>query len=388
VHGCSTKWKEKRALVAQDEEKWQKGTVTLEPITAAAVSELRKNATAKLRVINVWATWCSPCVEEFPELVKTQRKFALRDFELITISLDDKKDLAKVKQFLEEKNAILPDKLKKSLAEEKRLTNHYLYAEDSQEDLIKALDPEWQGPIPFTLIITPGGLVIQRLTAPITEGDKLRQMLLDYMGRGYTKPGSQLPGSSVSPSANDPNTAFKSAVESFMSGNISASLASFNRLIQIDANAKPALWQRGIALYYADQFAEGSEQFEVHQSVNPEDVENAAWHFLCVARDQGLAEARQRLITIKGDSRVPMKEIFQLFSGLGTEEQVLKAAEQGADHVKKNQLCYAHLYLGLYAEACGDAAKAKQHMSLAAHDYAMNHYMGEVARVHLKVRGW
>ena len=54
----------------------------------------------------------------------------------------------------------------------------------------------------------------------------------------------------------------------------------------------------------------------------------------------------------------------------------------------RDQLCYAHLYLGLFYEATGDAALARKHMRLAAVDFRMDHYMGKVAQVHVKLRGW
>ncbi len=186
-----------------------------------------------------------------------------------------------------------------------------------------------------------------------------------------------------------PQQLFKQGVESFMEAKIADSVAAFDKLIVLVPEQKPQLWQRGLSLYYADKFADGREQFETHQTVNTADVENAAWHFLCVARLEGVEGARKHFIPIEGDSRIPMREVHQLFAGKGSEEAVLKAAEAGdEDAEKKNQRCYAHLYLGLYYEALGDMAKAKDHMKKAATDYAMPHYMGAVARVHLKVRGW
>ncbi|MDB6138277.1 MAG: redoxin [Verrucomicrobiaceae bacterium] len=185
VHGCSTKWMSKQDLVAKDDEKWAKGTVEVETIDAAGVAKLRKNGTNKVRMFNVWATWCGPCVGEFPELVKTARKFGLRNFEFINISLDDPATLPVVKAFLEKRHALIPDKLKPSLAAEGRKTNSYVFSGASQDELIKALDPEWKGPIPFTLIVAPDGKVVKRYDEAITNGEELRQTILDFMGRYY-----------------------------------------------------------------------------------------------------------------------------------------------------------------------------------------------------------
>ena len=166
------------------------------------------------------------------------------------------------------------------------------------------------------------------------------------------------------------------------------SVAAFDKLIALAPEVKPQLWQRGLSLYYAGDYRAGREQFEVHQTVNPADVENAAWHFLCVARSAGVDAARKALIPIEGDSRIPMKEVHDLFAGRGSPEAVLQAAESGEGEALRNHRCYAHLYLGLYYEALGDAAKAKTHLVKAARDYAMDHYMGRCAQVHVQVRGW
>ena len=183
-YGCSTKWLTKKDLVKADNEKWAKADVIVKTIDAAAVAALRKNDTKKVRMFNVWATWCGPCVEEFPQLVKTSRKFGLRDFEFISISLDDPADLKTVKKFLDQNGNALPNKLKPSLKEEGRNTNCYVFKGANNDELIKALDPEWKGPIPFTLVVAPGGKVVYRVNDEV-DGEKLRQTILDYMGDSY-----------------------------------------------------------------------------------------------------------------------------------------------------------------------------------------------------------
>ncbi len=183
-HGCSTKWIDKRGHVAADNEKWEKGEVDVELIDAKGVAELRKNATNKVRLFNVWATWCGPCAKEFPELVATSRKFGLREFEFISISLDDPETLGEVKAFLEKHNAIVPEKLKPSLKEEGRKGNAYVFNESNTDGLIQALDPEWPGPIPHTLVVAPGGEVIFRHNG-IVDGEELRAKILEHMGRFY-----------------------------------------------------------------------------------------------------------------------------------------------------------------------------------------------------------
>ncbi len=186
----------------------------------------------------------------------------------------------------------------------------------------------------------------------------------------------------------NPNQLFREGVQAFYEAKPKESVAAFDKLIAIAPASKPQLWQRGLSLYYAGDYKAGREQFETHQTVNTADVENAAWHFICVARAESVEAARKALIPIEGDTRVPMKQVHELFAGKGTVEDVLKAAESGEGDSLKDHRCYAHLYLGLYFEALGDAAKAKEHMLKAAKDYRMDHYMGKCAQVHVKVRGW
>src|SRR5919201_3849593 len=73
VFGCSTKWSDKRADAERSVAKWDQEPVALDRIDEAGVRKLAANDTQKLRVINVWATWCGPCVAEPPEFVAMNR---------------------------------------------------------------------------------------------------------------------------------------------------------------------------------------------------------------------------------------------------------------------------------------------------------------------------
>ena len=175
--GCSTKWMTKSTTVSDDNEKWAKAPVTLEDIDAAGIAALVKNPTKKFRLINVWSTTCVPCVQEFPGLINLSRRMGLREFELITLSLDDPSERTRAKAFLEKHRAALPGGLKGSLEKEGRRTNNYLYTGASMDELIKSLDPEWKGPQPHTLLLKPGGGVVWRHTGAITEKELLHKVL-------------------------------------------------------------------------------------------------------------------------------------------------------------------------------------------------------------------
>ena len=172
------------------------------------------------------------------------------------------------------------------------------------------------------------------------------------------------------------------AVADFRAGRIEQSLEGFDRVARISPADAPYLWQRGIAQYYAGKFKECRDMFASHRTVNPDDVENAAWHFLCVARAESPEAARKQMLPVGPDARVPMREVYRMFKGELTQAQVMKAA--GAD---PSAQFFARLYVGLYLEATGDAAAARTQIEIAAEERfaRVGGYMHDVARVHLKM---
>lgn len=172
----------------------------------------------------------------------------------------------------------------------------------------------------------------------------------------------------------------------FKRGEIKESISDFDQYLVLAPDQKPYHWQRGISLYYAGRFVEGKQQFELHQTVNTNDVENAVWHFLCTTRAEGLPAAKKKLIPIEDDARIPMAQVHQLFAGKATPKDVLAAAEAAPAKTRAGEpLFYAHLYLGLYFEATGDEKQAKEHILKAAERSKENGYMGDVARVHADI---
>ena len=170
------------------------------------------------------------------------------------------------------------------------------------------------------------------------------------------------------------------AIEDVRAGRIEQSLAAFDRVALLSPADAPYLWQRGIAQYYAGRFRECRDMFISHRTVNPDDVENAVWHFLCVARAETPAAARQQLLPVGPDARVPMREVYQLFQGRMTTAQVMKAAGN-----EPSAQFFARFYVGLYLEATGDREGGRTQIEIAAEDrYArVGGYMHDVARVHL-----
>ncbi|PAW90052.1 MAG: hypothetical protein B9S33_02070 [Pedosphaera sp. Tous-C6FEB] len=172
----------------------------------------------------------------------------------------------------------------------------------------------------------------------------------------------------------------------FKAGKMAESIADFDKVLEFEPAQKPHHWQRGIALYYAGRFKDGKEQFEIHQTVNSNDVENAVWHFLCAARADGLEKAKKGLIPIDGDGRIPMAQVHQLFAGKIKPEDVLATAKAAPAETRSGEpMFYAHLYLGIYFEAIGDAKQAREYIFKAAERANQNGYMGDVARVHADI---
>jgi peroxiredoxin len=171
VFGCSIKWDWKDGYTKQLYKEWAELPVNLEPIDLAAVKLILANSSGKLRLINVWATWCAPCTAEFPELVKTDRMYRGRDFDFVSISADkaDKRDRAL-------------EFLKKNEASNK----NYIFTGESIYPLIETVDPAWQGALPYTLIVEPGGKIVYRcqgMVDPLT----LRKLIVEHpmIGRYY-----------------------------------------------------------------------------------------------------------------------------------------------------------------------------------------------------------
>jgi thiol-disulfide isomerase/thioredoxin len=115
--------------------------VRVTPITAAGIQQAVRNSGAKAVLVNVWATWCGPCREEFPGLVRIARKYQGQDLKVMLVSADFDTDMAAVKKFLAAEGVDFPS---------------YIKAEKDQA-FIDALDKRWTGAIPATFIYDGAG---------------------------------------------------------------------------------------------------------------------------------------------------------------------------------------------------------------------------------------
>jgi thiol-disulfide isomerase/thioredoxin len=150
VFGCSIKWKWKNEYRKKLDGEWTKKQVPQDKISLEGVRKLVKNDSKKLRVLDFWATWCGPCVAEFSGFVETFRMYQGRDFELVTVCLDKTSLESKVREFLVSRQAAL--------------TANYLFGDENKYEMIEAVDPQWQGNIPYTIIVEPGGKIVHRFS--------------------------------------------------------------------------------------------------------------------------------------------------------------------------------------------------------------------------------
>ena len=145
VFGCSVKWASKEKWLNEYKEKWAQEPVTLASTDETGIKDLLKNNSDKLRLINVWATWCGPCVTEFPDFITINRMYSGRDFEFISISADNPAEKNKALKFLKTTQAS---------------NKNYIFNTDDKYKLIEAIDPKWQGALPYTILIEPGGKIV------------------------------------------------------------------------------------------------------------------------------------------------------------------------------------------------------------------------------------
>ena len=171
VFGCSIKWASKDDWVSEYKKKWAAEPVDLEIIDETGIKALLKNNSDKLRLINVWATWCGPCVTEFPDFITINRMYRDRDFELITISAD---------------NPAQKDKALKFLSKHQASVKNYIFNIDDKYKLIEAIDPHWQGALPYTVLVEPGGRIVYGKQGRINV-QEIKTIIVDnpLVGRFY-----------------------------------------------------------------------------------------------------------------------------------------------------------------------------------------------------------
>jgi len=210
IFGCSTKWSDKRKMVEESIKYWNTEPVGVEKIDEEGVKELAANQMRRLRLVNVWATWCGPCIQELPELVAINRMYRRRGLELVTISLDGPDKEEQVLKILEDnhvaatnymfdgteaakdepekdeskKDAAAKGDAEKTEKEEPKKDKPSEKKPANWDKLAEALDKEWKGPVPYTILIAPGGKILYR-KHDVIDPLELRKAIVEYLGRTY-----------------------------------------------------------------------------------------------------------------------------------------------------------------------------------------------------------
>lgn len=135
------------------------GAVSVREIDTSALKELLRPKAQEPRplLVNFWATWCDPCREEFPDLVRIDAEYRARGLEFITISLDDTSQIAtNVPQFLKETKASMPAYLLNTL---------------DPDEAIEAVDRTWRGALPATFLYDARGQIVFKHTGRIKPAE-------------------------------------------------------------------------------------------------------------------------------------------------------------------------------------------------------------------------
>jgi len=164
VFGCSMKWSWKKEYTEQLYKKWASLPVMVNEISKEGIKDLIQNKSQKLRLINVWATWCGPCTMEFPDFVIIDRMYRGRDFEFVSISTDKLERKDKVLDFLKEQQAS---------------NKNFIFNGSDIYQLIEAVDPNWKGALPYTILIEPGGKIVYQEQGTINPM-KLKKLIVDH----------------------------------------------------------------------------------------------------------------------------------------------------------------------------------------------------------------
>jgi len=165
------KWAWKNEYTIKTNKAWEEKPVSIEKISPDQLAALLKNDTDELLLVNFWVTWCGPCIIEYPEFITIERMYGQRDFQFASVSMDSPVQADKALKFLTQKTSAVPN---------------YLMNTDDKYEVIDVVGKDWDGSLPITLLIEPGGKIAHKVSGTINPL-KLKKEIVNHpmIGRYY-----------------------------------------------------------------------------------------------------------------------------------------------------------------------------------------------------------
>ncbi|HEY1251309.1 MAG TPA: TlpA disulfide reductase family protein [Thermoanaerobaculia bacterium] len=131
-------------------------------IDAKQFHDLIAREKGKVVLVNFWATWCVPCREEFPDLVRLEADWRSKGVVVIGVSTDLGKDLTAVEKFL--------------ATNDPAFANYHKKSGGDDQDFIDSVDPKWGGELPFSVLYARDGHKAAILSGKQSRADFEREI--------------------------------------------------------------------------------------------------------------------------------------------------------------------------------------------------------------------
>jgi len=176
----------------------------------------------------------------------------------------------------------------------------------------------------------------------------------------------------------------------FFRGKFAEAVADYEKMVELKPDLDTSHWRKGIAYFYAKRYKDAAKQFEIYHSFDNVDRENGIWRYLSQSKALGRDKAREGLLKYEKDDREPFPDVYRLFAGEITGDELLKKINEAkiSDQQRQQRLFYAELYVGLDEFVEGRLDSAEKHLAAAAKNEWGSKagggpgYMWHVARVH------